>query len=552
MQGLMQDWTLTLDKALENARVNHAARGLVTRTVEGPITRVSYGEIWARAKQVSHALVELGVGIGDRVATLAWNTSRHMEVWFGAMGIGGVLHTLNPRLHPEQLAWIANHAGDEALFFDTTFLPIIEKIHPLLTTVRHYVLLTDRAHMPAATSIPNLRCYEELISGRPLNAAWGQFDENTAAGLCYTSGTTGNPKGVLYSHRSNMIHAFAITMGDNFGLRAKDIVLPVVPMFHANAWALTFAAPMVGCTMVMPGAKLDGQSVYELLETEKVTLTAAVPTVWLMLLQHMRENNLKLSTLKRVLIGGSAVPEAILRAFEQDYGVEVIHAWGMTEMSPMGTLATLAPEDQDASFDDKIKLKLKQGRTPFTVEMKIVNDAGERLPHDGKTFGRLMVRGPAVAKAYFRGDGARNAQGTVLDPEGYFDTGDVATIDAKGYMQITDRAKDVIKSGGEWISSIEIENIAVGAPGVANAAVIGIYHPKWDERPLLIVQAAPGGAPTKESMLAYLEGKIAKWWTPDDVVFVDAIPLGATGKINKLALRETFKDYKFPNAVAAE
>jgi fatty-acyl-CoA synthase len=550
MLGLMQDWQMTLDKVLDHAAAKHGHRQIVTRSIEGPMVATDYAALHTRAKQVSHALIDAGVGIGDRVATLAWNSGRHMEAWYGAMGIGAVLHTLNPRLHPEQIAWIANHAGDEVLMFDLTFAPIIEKIHPHLLTVKHYVLFTDRAHMPAQTTIPNLLCYEDWIAGRPTDAAWGQFDENTAAGLCYTSGTTGNPKGVLYSHRSNLLHAMVVCMGDTFGMSAKDVVLPVVPMFHANAWALTFAAPLVGCKLVMPGAKLDGASVYELLETEKVTLTAAVPTVWLMLLQHLRDNNLKLSTLKRVIIGGSAVPEAILRAFEQDYGIDVVHAWGMTEMSPMGTLGTLAPEDQTASFDERVRLKLKQGRAPFTVDMKIVNDAGEKLPHDGKTFGRLMVKGPAVTKAYFRGDGARNAQGTVLDNEGYFDTGDVATLDERGYMTITDRAKDVIKSGGEWISSIEIENIAVGAPGVANAAVIGIFHPKWDERPLLIVQPKPGAQPTKEELLKFLEGKIAKWWTPDDVAFVDNIPLGATGKINKLALRETFKNYTLPSAPA--
>jgi fatty-acyl-CoA synthase len=543
---------MTLDKVLDYARASHGHREIITRSVEGPLVRTTYADVWARAKQVSSGLVDLGVGVGDRVATLGWNTARHIELWFGTMGVGAVLHTLNPRLLPEQIAWIANHAGDEVLAFDLTFLPIIEKIHAQLLTVRHYILLTDRAHMPASSTIPNLRSYEDFIDGRPTTAKWGQFDENTAAGLCYTSGTTGNPKGVLYSHRSNMIHAFAVCMGDNFGLRARDTVLPVVPMFHANAWALTFACPMVGARMVLPGAKLDGASVYELLESEKVTITAAVPTVWLMLLAYLRENKLKLSTLQRVIIGGSAVPEAILRAFEQDYGVEVMHAWGMTEMSPMGTLCVMGPDQDALDPEARIKLKLKQGRTPFTVEMKIVGDDGALRPHDGQTFGRLLVRGPAVARAYFRGDGARNAQGTILDDDGFFDTGDVATIDPAGFMQITDRAKDVIKSGGEWISSIEIENLALGADGVANAAVIGIYHPKWDERPLLIIQAKPGETPAKDAVLAFLEGKIAKWWTPDDVVFVDAIPLGATGKINKLALRETFKDYRFPSAQAAE
>jgi fatty-acyl-CoA synthase len=547
MLGLMQDWPMTLDKILDHAKANHSKRGLVTRTLEGPLERIGYGDIHARAKQVTAALQQSGVQLGDRVATLAWNTTRHMEVWFGAMSMGAVLHTLNPRLHPDQIAWIVNHAGDKFIFLDVTFAPIIEKIAAQLPSVERFVILTDDAHMPP-TSIPGCVSYESFIAGKPTTVRWGGFDENTAAGLCYTSGTTGNPKGVLYSHRSNMIHAFAVLMADTFGLAARDTVLPVVPMFHANAWALTFAAPMVGAKMVMPGAKLDGQSVYELLEGEQVTLSAAVPTVWLMLTQFMRENKLKLSTLKRVLIGGSAVPEAILRAFEEDYGVEVIHAWGMTEMSPMGTLCKFGPDQDGLDHEAQIKLKLKQGRTPFTVEMKVVDDEGNIRPHDGKTFGRLLVRGPAIAKAYFRNEGARNAQGGVTDEDGWFDTGDVATIDEQGFMQITDRAKDVIKSGGEWISSIDIENIALGAPGVANAAVIGIYHPKWDERPLLIIQPAPGAAPTKEAVLQYLDGKIAKWWTPDDVVSVDAIPLGATGKINKVALRETFKDYRFPAA----
>jgi fatty-acyl-CoA synthase len=547
MLGLMQDWPMTLDRVLTHAKATFPAREIVTRSVEGPVVRTTYEAMWTRSRQVSRALLEGGVERGDRIATLAWNSARHMEVWYGAMGIGAVLHTVNPRLLPEQIAWIINHAGDRMLAFDTTFLPIVEKIAPLLETVSFYVILTDDAHMPQ-TSLKNVMSYETWIAGRATEVPWGGFDENTAAGLCYTSGTTGNPKGVLYSHRSNMLHAFAASMGDAFGLRSKDVVLPVVPMFHANAWAITFMAPMAGCKLVMPGAKLDGASIYELLETEKVTFTAAVPTVWLMLLQHMRDNNLKLSTLKRVVIGGSAVPEAILRAFEEDYGVEVIHAWGMTEMSPMGTLCTMGPQQEALPHEERIKLKLKQGRTPFTVEMKIVDDAGKDMPRDGKAFGRLLVRGPAVAKAYYKNDGAKNPDGTVTDAESWFDTGDVATIDQMGFMTITDRAKDVIKSGGEWISSIDIENIAVGAPGVANAAVIGIYHPKWDERPLLIIQKKPGEEPTKDAVLKFLEGKIAKWWTPDDVAFVDAIPLGATGKINKMALRETFKDYKLPTA----
>jgi fatty-acyl-CoA synthase len=550
MHGLMQDWPLTVDRILDHAKACTPRREIVTRGVEGPIRRTTYGDIWSRAKQVTSALRARGVQLGDRVATLAWNTDRHLEVWYGAMGMGAVLHTVNPRLFPEQIAWIINHAEDKILFFDTTFAPIIEKIAPHLNTVTTFVALTDRANTPQG--MPHFVSYEDFIHGQAAEAQWGGFDERTACGLCYTSGTTGDPKGVLYSHRSNVLHAMAANSVDCFGAGVNDVVLPVVPMFHANAWAIAFVAPMIGAKLVMPGAKLDGASVFELLESEKVTFTAAVPTVWLMLLNYLRETNQKPSTLKRVAIGGSAAPEALIRAFEDDYGVEVIHAWGMTEMSPIGTIGTLLPETVAADRESQIKTKLKQGRALFTVDMKIVDDEGRDKPHDGKAFGRLLVRGPAVARAYFKSAGARNDKGECLEPDGYFDTGDVATIDPLGYMQITDRAKDVIKSGGEWISSIDIENIAVGAEGVACAAVIGVAHPKWDERPLLIVEPKPGANPTREQLLAFLEGKIAKWWMPDDVVFVEKIPLGATGKINKLALREQFKSYVLPSAQAAE
>jgi fatty-acyl-CoA synthase len=547
MLGLMQDWPLTVDRILDHANACFPHREVVTRSLEGPITRMTYSAIWRRAKRVTNALKARGVGVGDRVATLAWNTERHMEVWYGAMSMGAVLHTVNPRLFPEQIAWIANHAEDKALFFDTTFTPIVEKISSQLPSVKFYVALTDREHLPKA-NIPNLIAYEDFIAGHAPDAAWGGFSEETACGLCYTSGTTGDPKGVLYSHRSNVIHAMAANQTDCFGCGANDVVLPVVPMFHANAWAIAFVAPMCGAKLVMPGAKLDGQSVYELLESEKITFTAAVPTVWLMLLNYLRETKSKLTTLKRVAIGGSAVPEAVLRAFEDEYGVEVIHAWGMTEMSPIGTIGKLLPETYEADHETQIKTKLKQGRALFTVDLKIVDDENVEKPHDGKAFGRLVVRGPAVARAYFKNAGARNEKGECLEADGYFDTGDVATLDPLGYMQITDRAKDVIKSGGEWISSIDIENIALGAEGVACAAVIGVAHPKWDERPLLIIEPKPGANPTKAQVLSFLEGKIAKWWMPDDVANVEKIPLGATGKINKLALRETFKDYRLPSA----
>jgi 3-(methylthio)propionyl---CoA ligase len=541
MLGIMQDWPLTVNKILEHANRINPGREIITRRVEGNIVRSTYADMFKQSKQVSNALIDGGIGLGDRVATLGWNSERHMASWYGTMGIGAVLHTINPRLHPEQIAWIANHAEDKVLIFDKTFLPIVEAIKDHLQTVKTFVIYAGADTMPdnSLGAVP----FDIWIDGRSTDVRWGDFPEDTACGLCYTSGTTGDPKGVLYSHRSNVLHTL-ITMGkDVMGMGADDVVLPVVPMFHANAWGLALSCPAVGSNMVMPGAQMDGASIYELLDTEKVTITAAVPTVWLMLLTHLQENNLKLPHLKKVLIGGSAIPEKILRAFEQDYEVDVVHAWGMTETSPLGTLGALPPHLVNADIDTRMEQKLKQGRPPFGVELKIVDDEGKTLPNDGETSGRLMVSGAAIAAGYFKGVG-----GDVLDDEGYFDTGDVANIDEYGTMTITDRAKDVIKSGGEWISSIDIENIAVGHPKVANAAAIGIYHPKWDERPLLVVQAAPGEAPSKEDVLAQLEGKIAKWWTPDDVVFVDEIPLGATGKINKLALRNQFKDYKLPTA----
>ncbi|WP_298126871.1 long-chain-fatty-acid--CoA ligase [Brevundimonas sp.] len=542
MLGLMQDWPLTVDKILDHAKNWHPHREVVTRSVEGPIVRTTYGEIHGRAKRVSKVLLDWGIKPGDRVATLAWNTARHIETWYGIMGIGAVCHTLNPRLFPEQLGYIINHAEDKVIFVDMTFIPLLEAILPHCPSVERVVVMTDEMTMPA-TKLPQAECYEQLLSGASEDVTWGGFDEKTACGLCYTSGTTGNPKGVLYSHRSNFIHTLLGMQATVLGPSPKETILPVVPMFHANAWGIAFAAPASGAKLVMPGARMDGEAIYELLESESVTFSAAVPTVWQGLLAHMREKGLKLSTVKRVLIGGSAVPESLIRAFNDEFDVEVLQGWGMTETSPIGTLSNLPPELLALPYDEQLKFRIKQGVPPLGVELKLKNYAGQEMPHDGTTYGRLLVRGPTISGAYFKGEG-----GEILDNEGFFDTGDVATIDTHGFMQITDRAKDVIKSGGEWISSIEIENLAVGHPKVELAAVIGAAHPKWDERPVLVLKLKPGESQDKQEHLDFLVGKIAKWWMPDDVVFVDDIPLGATGKIDKKLVRERLKDYRLPTA----
>jgi fatty-acyl-CoA synthase len=506
----------------------------------------TYAALRGRALKVAQRLDRDGIRLGDRVATLAWNTHRHLEAWYGILGIGAIYHTVNPRLFPDQIAWIINHAEDRVMMTDLTFVPLMEKLADQLPTIERYVVLTDAAHMPA-TNLRNAVPYEEWLGEVDGDFAWAEFDESTAAGMCYTSGTTGNPKGVVYSHRSNVLHSLIASSPDMLGLASRDAVLPVVPMFHANGWSLALTAPMAGANMIMPGPKLDGASIYEMLTDYKVTCTAAVPTVWLMLLQHLEVNRLKLPYLKRVVIGGSACPRAMTKAFQDDFDVEVVHAWGMTEMSPLGTVCSLKPGYAELTGEARLDVQAKQGHSPFGVEMKITDDANRSLPWDGKTFGRLKVRGPAVAKAYFKGEG-----GKILDADGYFDTGDVSTIDPLGYMQITDRSKDIIKSGGEWISSIDLENLAIGHPKVAEAAVIGIRHPKWDERPLLVIVLKSGQQATKEEILGYMEGKIAKWWMPDDVAFVEEIPHTATGKIQKITLRERFKDYVLPTAVAAE
>jgi 3-(methylthio)propionyl---CoA ligase len=544
MLGLMQDWPLLCHRIIDHAAINHSDRPIVTRSVEGPICATTYADIRKRALRVAQRLDKDGIRLGDRVATLAWNTWRHLEAWYGIMGVGAIYHTVNPRLFPDQIVWIVNHAEDRMMLVDLTFVPLLEKLVEKLPTIERYVVLTDSAHMPQ-TSLRNAVPYEQWIAEVDGDFAWKSFDENTAAGMCYTSGTTGNPKGVLYSHRSNVLHGLMANNCDMKGYSSRDVVMPVVPMFHANCWAMAFAAPIAGASIVMPGGKLDGASVYELLDRYKVTCTAAVPTVWLMLLQHLEATGAKLPHLKKVVIGGSACPRAIAKTFQDVYGVEVIHAWGMTEMSPLGTMCTFKPEYAERGGEERLDIQQRQGHSPFMVEMKITDDAGKRLPWDGKTFGRLKVRGPAVARTYYK------EEASVLDPEGFFDTGDVATIDHHGYMQVTDRAKDVIKSGGEWISSIDLENLAVGHPKVAEAAVIGVKHPKWDERPLLIVVLKQGQAASRDEILRFMRGKVANWWMPDEVLFVDEIPHTATGKIQKTVLRQRYKDFVLPDATAA-
>src|SRR5579871_5091451 len=541
MLGLMQDWPLLCHRIIDHAALNHGERQIISRSVEGPIHATDYATLRGRALRVAQRLERDGIREGDRVATLAWNTWRHLEAWYGIMGAGGVYHTVNPRLFADQIVWIVNHAEDRMMMIDLTFVPMVEKFADRLRPIEKYIVLTDNAHMPA-TALANAVPYEEWIAEVDGDYAWKVFDENTAAGMCYTSGTTGNPKGVLYSHRSNVLHAFMASLPDAKGIAARDVVLPVVPLFHANCWSLAFSTPLTGASLVMPGAKLDGPSIHEMLTAYRVTCTAAVPTIWLMLLQHLEATGGALPYLKRVVIGGSACPRAMAQKFENIYGVQVIHAWGMTEMSPLGSLCTLKPEYASLTGDAKLDVLVKQGHPPFMIEMKIEDDAGRRLPWDGKSSGRLMVRGPTVARAYYKDDS------DILDAEGFFDTGDVATMDPYGYMQITDRSKDVIKSGGEWISSIELENLAVGHPKVAEAAVIGVRHPKWDERPLLVVVLKQGETASKEELLGFFEGTIAKWWTPDDVAFVPEIPHTATGKIQKTTLRERFKDYRLPTA----
>ncbi len=544
LMGQMMAMPLLISSLIQHAARHSGDTEIVSKRVEGDLHRYSWRDAELRSRKVAQALGRLGLEAGDRVATLAWNGYRHLEIYYGASGSQRVCHTINPRLFPEQVAWIANDAQDKVLCFDASFLPLVEKLVSHMPSIKHYVLMTDRAHMPAQTSIPGLLCYEELVEAEDGQYVWPSFDENTASSICYTSGTTGHPKGAVYSHRSSVLHAYASALPDAMDCSSKDVVLPVVPMFHVNAWGLPYSAAIVGCKLVFPGPHLDGKSLYELFENEGVTFSAGVPTVWLGLLNYVGQNKLKFSTFKRTVIGGSACPPAMLRTLMDDYGVEVIHAWGMTELSPLGTLSKLTAKQLELPVEEQRRILEKQGKVIYGIDMAVIDDEGKPLPWDGASAGNLVVRGSWVIDSYFQQPASPLVE--VAGMGTWFPTGDVATIDADGFMQITDRSKDVIKSGGEWISSIDLENIAMAHPGVHEAAAISCAHPKWDERPLLVVVRKPGVELTREEMLAFYEGRIAKWQIPDDVVFVDEIPHTATGKIQKLKLREQFKSHRLP------
>ncbi len=541
MQGLMMDKPLLISSLIEHAARWHGETEIVSRTVEGPIHRYTYREAEARSKKLAKALAAAGVGPGDRVATLAWNGFRHYELYYGVSGSGAICHMVNPRLFSGQIAYILNHAEDTLVFADLTFVSLLEEIAPEVPSVKGYVIMTDEANMPE-TTLPNARCYETLLAAQDDDYAWPALDETTASSMCYSSGTTGNPKGVLYSHRSTVLHAWAATTPDMLALSATDSVMPVVPMFHVNAWGIPYASTLVGAKLVMPGLRMDGESVHELIVGERVTISAGVPTVWLGLIDYLRKSGQRVDGFERCIVGGSALPRAMTVAFEEEYGVRALHAWGMTEMSPLGTVNVPRYGMEDETAEERFDRQVKQGRPCYGVDMKIVDDDNAALPADGTSFGELKVRGFWVCSEYFKGEGDSH------DADGWFATGDVATIDVRGYMHVTDRSKDVIKSGGEWISSIELENIAVGHPAVFEAAVVGVAHPKWDERPLLVAVLNEGRTATREELLAFYEGKVAKWWIPDDVVFVDELPHTATGKLLKMDLRDRFEGYELPTA----
>jgi len=546
MLGLMQDRPLLISSLIEHAATFHPDAEIVSRLPEGGTHRTHWRGVRDLSAQVANAMHALDVAPGERVATLAWNSHRHLALYFGVSGLGAVLHTVNPRLFPDQIDYIVNHAEDRVLCFDIGFAPLVQQLAPRLKTVRHYIALGDRAHLPPGLDLPGLQTFDELMAAQPAEITWPTFDERSASSLCYTSGTTGNPKGVLYSHRSTVLHALMELAPDTFGLSSAETLMLIVPMFHANAWGAPYGAAMVGARLVLPGPHLDGASVWALMDQERVTFSQGVPTVWLMLFQYLDQHpelDPRQLALRRVGIGGSAVPRAMLERFEQQFGAEVVQGWGMTETSPIGVISKLLPKHAGLSDEALLPIKLKQGRGVWGVDLKIVDDAGQALPWDGVAYGHLRVRGPWIASGYFKGEG-----GAVLDEEGFFPTGDVATIDPDGYLQLVDRAKDVIKSGGEWISSIDVENAAMGHPGVAEAAIIGVAHPTWQERPLLIVVPRPGQAVDKASILDFLSTRLARWWLPDDVVFVDALPHTATGKLLKTQLREQYRDYRLPTA----
>jgi fatty-acyl-CoA synthase len=540
LKGLMQNSPLMISSAIEYARVVHGSQPFVTRTVEGPIHHSTYGEIAGRVSQLAHALDELGVKTSDRLATVAWNTQRHFELYYGISGIGAVCHTINPRLFAEQIIYVVNHAADRFIFLDLTFVPLLEAVADKLPGVEGYVIMTDTDHMPKESKLSNLICYEELIAGKPETYDWPIFDENAAAVLCYTSGTTGNPKGVVYSHRSSLLHALYVLAGGEIRLTQRDVILPVVPLFHVSSWGLPYSAAISGSTLVMPGPGLDGASLFDLMEESGVTSSWGVPTVWIGLLGEMEKRGTKPSKLENVVVGGSAPPLSMIDAFERKYGINFTHGWGMTETSPVGTLGILPPDADELPLEERVKMKVKQGRRLFGLDYRLVDDDGNDLPHDGKAVGELLIRGATIAAAYYEDEEASQKGFT----DGWLRTGDLANIDDRGFLTIVDRAKDLVKSGGEWISSVDLENAAMGHPGVMEAAVIGVPHPKWDERPLLIVVKNQGAEVTGDNIKQFLAGKVAKWWLPDAVVFVEELPHSATGKLLKTSLREQFGDFE--------
>ena len=536
MLGNMINSQLLISGLIEHAEKYHADTELVSRTVEGPIHRYTLSDAAKRSRKLANALKKLGIKEGDCVGTLAWNTFRHFELYFGVSGIGSVINTINPRLFPEQMTYIINHAENKYLFVDLSFVGLVESLMDSLKSVKGVIILTDKDHMPE-TSLENVLCYEELLEVESEDFVWPEMDENTASSLCYTSGTTGNPKGVLYSHRSTILHTWIASSGNSMNVSSSSVILPVVPMFHVNAWGIPYAAAMFGAKLVLPGPALDGASLYELIESEKPQLLMGVPTVWLGLLQFLRESNHTLESVEVALVGGSAAPRAMIQEFEEKHNVFLVHGWGMTEMSPLGTTTVKTSDMEGMDLEKRYDLQQKQGKAFYGVEMTIVDEEGKDLPRDGEAFGRLLVRGPAIVEKYFK------SKETALDARGWFDTGDVAKISEDGFMEIVDRSKDVIKSGGEWISSIDLENAAVGHPAVAEACVIGVLHKKWDERPILLAVKAENQETTKEDILDYLKDKVAKFWLPDDVIFVNELPHTATGKLLKTNLREEYKEF---------